>query len=72
MASVEKITCSQCVAAMINGVFCHEHGCPNTNSRYDDGEWIKQRKCFECGCTVDADDDCCREDGSWEELLDMR
>jgi hypothetical protein len=46
---------------MIQGVFCHETGCPNTKSRYDaeSGEWVKQRKCFECGCTVDADDLCC-------------
>jgi hypothetical protein len=46
---------------MINGVFCHETGCPNARSRYDEesGEWIKQRKCFECGCTVDASDLCC-------------
>ena len=53
--------CNQCEALMINGVFCHETGCPNWNSHYDveSGEWIKQRKCFECGCTVDADDLCC-------------
>lgn len=46
---------------MINGVFCHETGCPNSHSRYDreSDTWIKQRKCFECGCTVDADDLCC-------------
>jgi hypothetical protein len=46
---------------MINGVFCHETGCPNTNSRYDEDSetWVKQRECFECGCTVDADDECC-------------
>lgn len=23
--------CDQCEAAMINGVFCHETGCPNTH-----------------------------------------
>lgn len=53
--------CNQCEAAMINGVFCHETGCPNIKSRYDadSDTWIKQRECFECGCIVDADDDCC-------------
>lgn len=53
--------CNQCEACMINGVFCHETGCPNRDSRYDvdSGEWIKQRKCFECGCLVDLDDQCC-------------
>ena len=62
--------CNQCEALMINGVFCHETGCPNTKARYDSesGEWIKTRKCFECGCTVDADDLCCAaqiEEETW-------
>ncbi len=56
--------CDQCEALMINGVFCHESGCPNSKKRYDIGsdEWIAQRKCFDCGCIVDADDDCCTGD----------
>lgn len=53
--------CNQCDSAMINGIYCHETGCPNMNSRYDTESetWIKQRECFDCGCTVDADDPCC-------------
>jgi hypothetical protein len=56
-----QMSCDQCQMLSINGVPCHETGCPNTNARWDaeSGEWIKQRKCFECGCTVDADDPCC-------------
>ena len=56
--------CDQCEACMINGVFCHETGCPNSSKRYDadSDTWIKQRKCFECGYTVDADDLCCNEE----------
>jgi len=55
------LSCDQCQMLSINGVPCHETSCPNMNSRRDEesGEWIKQRKCFECGCTVDADDPCC-------------
>lgn len=57
--------CDQCVAAMINRVFCHEVGCPNTNKRYDGGDWIAQRDCRECGSTVDADSLCsCEEEES--------
>ena len=58
---INPVRCDQCEALMINGVFCHETGCPNVNARYDadSGEWIKQRKCFECGGTVDADAECC-------------
>lgn len=57
-AKALRIRCNQCELARINGVICHETGCPNTNARYDadSGEWIKQRKCFDCGFTIDADD----------------
>lgn len=59
-----KIHCDECEALMINGVFCHETGCRNSSSRWDTAqeEWIKQRECFECGCTVDRDDPCCNEE----------
>jgi hypothetical protein len=45
----------------INGVACHETGCPNMGARWDRENdcWVKQRECFECGCPVDADDPCC-------------
>ena len=58
-----RIRCGQCELMRINGVVCHETGCPNTHARYDvnSGEWIKQRKCFDCGCMVDAEDPCCSE-----------
>lgn len=57
----QPITCNQCELLAINGIACHETGCPNTGSRWDaeSREWIKQRKCFDCGCTVDADESCC-------------
>ena len=56
-----RIRCDQCEALMIQGIFCHEPGCPNSSARYDaeSGEWIRQRKCFDCGCTVDIDEPCC-------------
>ena len=45
----------------INGVACHEIGCPNMGARWDRESdcWIKQRECLECGFTVNADDACC-------------
>ena len=36
------IRCNQCEAAMINGVFCHETGCPNSRKTWKDGEWTKE------------------------------
>jgi hypothetical protein len=56
-----RIHCNQCQMLSINGVACHEIGCPNTGARWDrvNDCWIKQRECRDCGCTVDADDPCC-------------
>lgn len=53
--------CDQCEMVSINGVACHELGCPNVHSRWDSdsGSWIKQRACFECGCIGDVDEPCC-------------
>jgi len=56
--------CNQCSAAIINGVFCHEIGCPNMRSRYDAAldAWIKMRECSECGSIVDQSEPCCNEE----------
>jgi hypothetical protein len=61
--------CDQCEALMINGVFCHERGCPNSGSRWDGDTWVSQRDCFVCGYTVDADAECCvpGEEDAWHE-----
>lgn len=58
--------CDQCEMLSINGLPCHESGCPNMRARWDGERWIKQRKCGECGCTVDASDPCCNaEEKQW-------
>lgn len=56
--------CDQCEALIIQGVFCHETGCPNTNSRYDakSGDWVKQYECRECGSMADDGVVCCDDD----------
>lgn len=43
--------CDQCVSATINGYYCHEHGCPNTNKYwdYDEQQWMV--------LPIDSDDD---------------
>lgn len=50
--------CGSCIAIRINGVFCHEQGCPE-KGRY--------KRCLECGNQfrfvspfVSVCDDCCR------------
>jgi len=37
---MRDISCDQCCAAMINGVYCHELGCPNRHKVKIDGEWV--------------------------------
>lgn len=61
MVSKRRFRCDQCEAAMINGVFCHEHGCPNRSARYDreSETWVKQTECRECGNMVDDGGECC-------------
>lgn len=59
-----RVSCDQCQMLSINGVACHEIGCPNMNARWDveDEMWIRQYKCFTCGCMADAGSNCCSDD----------
>lgn len=36
----EDTSCDSCQAAMIQGIYCHETGCPNTHKVKVDGEWV--------------------------------
>ena len=60
--------CQSCEALMINGVHCHEHGCPEAWKDY-------AVNCFECGCSFkpesqhqDTCEDCYR---SMNEFIDQ-
>jgi hypothetical protein len=39
----------------INGVPCHETGCPNSRKTWlpDRGEWVRFVECIACGCEVE-------------------
>ena len=41
--------CDQCEMLSINGIACHETGCPNEGNAWIEGEWVKQYECPECG-----------------------
>jgi hypothetical protein len=57
------MNCDQCEALMIQGVYCHETGCPNQHKRYLYGAWIRVVACFECGCEVEEGTACdCQEE----------
>ncbi len=55
------IKCDCCNLARINGVLCHERGCPNAGARLEQGSWIQQFTCFTCGCEADRGTECCSE-----------
>jgi hypothetical protein len=59
--------CDQCQAAMINGVFCHETGCPNQGKVFEDGEWVKYCECVICGYDVKLGENCDCQDVSDDE-----
>ena len=55
------IKCDYCELARINGILCHETGCPNMKSDLviEDNSyyWRKYRICRECGDKVYEDND---------------
>jgi hypothetical protein len=58
------IKCEQCEAAMINGVFCHETGCPNSKKRYipETETWERVVTCPICGYDRLEDAICCEDE----------
>jgi hypothetical protein len=51
MTTKVKIKCNQCNPSVINGVFCHESGCPNQGKKYnpESESWDEIFTCSECG-----------------------
>jgi len=46
-----RVRCSQCEACVINGIACHEHGCPNATHECNGCNEIipqRQRYCQDC------------------------
>jgi len=63
--AVATVNCDQCEALMINGVYCHEAGCPNQNAKWDADRdsWIRYFDCFTCGFPVERGEHCnCQDD----------
>lgn len=57
--------CNQCDSMVINGIYCHETVCPNTDKKWveDEGEWVSVYNCPECGSEYDNPEDswnCCQ------------
>lgn len=56
-------TCNQCVAVMVNNVYCHEHGCPNSRKVKMDGEWVDREYAPDYAPDDDADSNEIEEGG---------
>jgi hypothetical protein len=54
------MNCDQCEMLSINGVACHESGCPNRNSTWDEDRqrWIQFRECRECAERIELGEVC--------------
>lgn len=52
--------CDQCEQLRINGIVCHEIGCPNAKKTWDPErqQWILYLECRECGCEVEEGEAC--------------
>ena len=52
--------CDQCQQLRINGVVCHETGCPNAKKRWmpEREAWVRFVDCFECGYPVEFGEHC--------------
>jgi hypothetical protein len=50
------VTCDSCQMLSINGVACHETGCPNSRKTWiaERGEWVLFVACSDCGCDVEV------------------
>lgn len=57
-AQTSKKRCDKCEALYINGVFCHETGCPNMGKKWVDERWIRFINCFECGTGIEEGYSC--------------
>ena len=58
-----KVHCDQCEMLSINGVPCHETGCPNERKTWVVGRgWVRYVACHICDCDVELGEACdCQE-----------
>jgi hypothetical protein len=68
--TTSHVKCDQCEMVSINGVACHEIGCPNSKKTWNESAqtWLKVRECFNCGFEVYGDEPCSCQDFDSEEI----
>jgi hypothetical protein len=60
--------CDQCNPMRINGVACHELGCPNDGKvRVEGRGWVRFVECWNCGFDVEEGECCDCQDYNTED-----
>ena len=56
--------CDHCQMLSIQGMACHETGCPNSKKTWDEDRerWIAYRDCFTCGYPIEVGTECSCQD----------
>jgi hypothetical protein len=57
--------CDQCEAAMINGVFCHETGCPNRKRKFEHEDLFPEALESDVESSLTVESHIRHEDGKW-------
>ena len=54
------MNCDQCQMLSINGIACHETGCPNSRKVWvaEREQWIRFVECRECGSEIEEGEVC--------------
>ena len=67
-----KFGCDQCEMLSINGIPCHELGCPNGKKTWvPEKGWVRYNECPICGSDVEEGESCnCQEPSEEEELYE--
>lgn len=63
------MSCNQCEMLSIQGIACHESGCPNAGKRWLEGAWVRFVECWVCGYELPEGELCCSDDSCATELL---
>jgi hypothetical protein len=54
-----RLSCDRCQMLSINGIACHETGCPNQKKTWvPERGWVRYLQCRECGCDVEEGESC--------------
>jgi hypothetical protein len=71
-ATLVRIRCDQCELLRVNGIVCHETGCPNAGKHFDPetSEWTRYVSCRECGELQVEGESCCEDEAAHQMICE--